>query len=76
MLLFWLPVCFGILSFFYFAKRSRKTIILILSFCPTAFFIAKIISHTFYQSSVDVGFLHYRIIFIGYPLYFCSAVFL
>ncbi|EJY44039.1 MULTISPECIES: hypothetical protein [Enterococcus] len=50
MLLFWIPVCIGISSFFYFTKRSRKTVILILSFFPTAIFIIKIVQYTFYQS--------------------------
>ncbi|TAQ08268.1 hypothetical protein EWU45_04775, partial [Enterococcus faecium] len=50
MLLFWIPVCIGVISFFYFTKRSRKAIILVLSFLPSAFFIIKIIKHTFYQS--------------------------
>ncbi|WP_080263278.1 hypothetical protein [Enterococcus faecium] len=52
MLLFWIPVCIGVISFFYFTKRSRKAIILVLSFLPSAFFIIKIIKHTFYQSLV------------------------
>ncbi|EFF26825.1 hypothetical protein EfmE1679_1099, partial [Enterococcus faecium E1679] len=34
MLLFWIPVCIGVISFFYFTKRSRKAIILVLSFLP------------------------------------------
>ncbi|WP_142431451.1 hypothetical protein [Enterococcus faecium] len=38
MLLFWIPVCIGVISFFYFTKRSRKAIILVLSFLPSAFF--------------------------------------
>lgn len=53
MLLFWIPVCIGVISFFYFTKRSRKAIILVLSFLPSAFFIIK---HTFYQSLSALNF--------------------
>ncbi|EGP5304431.1 hypothetical protein [Enterococcus faecium] len=56
MLLFWIPVCIGVISFFYFTKRSRKAIILVLSFLPSAFFIIKIIKHTFYQSLSALNF--------------------
>ncbi|HFD6916358.1 TPA: hypothetical protein ACY4KJ_002134 [Enterococcus faecium] len=49
MLLFWIPVYIGIISFFYFTKRSKKVEILVLSFLPIAFFIIKIIRHAFYQ---------------------------
>lgn len=56
MLLFWIPVCIGVISFFYFTKRSRKAIILVLSFLPSAFFIIEIIKHTFYQSLSALNF--------------------
>ncbi|EPH96525.1 hypothetical protein IGI59_001298 [Enterococcus sp. DIV0240a] len=75
-LLFWIPVCFGILSFFYFVKRSRKTIILFLSFCPTAFFIAKIIGHTLFQPLLMLGYyilgLFLSIIFFIFVLRYFS----
>ncbi len=50
LLLFWIPVCIGITSFCYLTKRSKKTIVLMLSFTPTAFFILKIVQYTFYDS--------------------------
>lgn len=74
MLLFWIPVCIGISSFFYFTKRSRKTVILMLSFLPTAIFIIKIVKYTFYQSLSALFFLRSWVVFITYSFHHCFAI--
>lgn len=68
MLLFWIPVCIGIISFFYFTKHSRKVRILVLSFLPIAFFIVKIIRHTFYHP-LSILFLYITGLFLSTILF-------
>lgn len=50
MLLFWIPVCIGILAFCYFVQRSRTNKLLILAFLPIVFFIVQIVKHTYIES--------------------------
>ncbi|EOE6428961.1 hypothetical protein ACKPC0_000805 [Enterococcus hirae] len=68
MLLFWIPVYIGIISFFYFTKHSRKVRILVLSFLPIAFFIVKIIRHTFYHP-LSILFLYITGLFLSTILF-------
>ncbi|EOH66076.1 hypothetical protein [Enterococcus mundtii] len=50
MLLFWIPVCIGVVAFCYFVKHSRTNKLLMLSFLPIAFFIVQIVKHTYIES--------------------------
>ncbi len=50
MLLFWIPVCIGIVAFCYFVKHSRTNKLLMLSFLPIVFFIVQIVKYTYIES--------------------------
>ncbi len=50
MLLFWIPVCIGILAFCYFVKHTRTNKLLLLSFLPIVFFIVQIIKYTYLEA--------------------------
>ncbi len=49
MLLFWIPVCIGIVAFCYFVKHSRTNKLLMLSFLPIVFFIVQIDKYTYIE---------------------------
>ncbi|GKS56438.1 hypothetical protein EMLAB_30530 [Enterococcus mundtii] len=49
-LLFWFPVCIGILAFCYYVKHSRTNKFLVLSLLPTVFFIIQIIKYTYLEA--------------------------
>ncbi len=74
MLLFWIPVCIGVISFFYFTKRSRKAIILVLSFLPSAFFYNKNNKTYILSIAFSIKFLRSRVVFISYSFYRCFAI--
>ncbi|WP_051377623.1 hypothetical protein [Enterococcus mundtii] len=50
MLLFWIPVCIGVVALCYFVKHSRTNKLLMLSFLPIVFFIVQIVKHTYIES--------------------------
>lgn len=74
MLLFWIPVCIGISSFFYFTKRSRKTVILMLSFLPTAIFYHKNSEIYILSIAFSIIFLRSWVVFITYSFHHCFAI--
>lgn len=75
MLLFWIPVCIGIISFFYFTKHSRKARILVLSFFTHSVFHSKNNTTYLLSSLVNTVFVYNRVIFVYNFFYFCLTIF-
>ncbi|THE12280.1 hypothetical protein E1H99_07720 [Enterococcus hirae] len=57
--LFWIPITIAALSFIFFIKWTRRSVLLLLSACPMIYFIVRIMTYYFYNSTLV--FLYYVI---------------